>query len=96
MVKIDFTGVKNINEFTIVITPRRKNAIKKALWIMIGNCDGARSEDGIGFNQDDVEDGHELAMLDVLTNKEATDAAEMLRKYWRQIPEEIYSEIYKK
>lgn len=44
-------------------------------------CDGARQEDGMGFNGCDAAFGHELAARRELSPKQVLAAAKMLRKY---------------
>lgn len=46
-------------------------------------CDGARDEDGMGFNGMDAAFGHELAAARTLTPRQLVAAARMLKKYNR-------------
>lgn len=73
------------------MTEERNLAIHEGLRILAGMCDGAREEDGHGFNKLDTRIGKELASLPALTARQAVLGAKVLRKYVRQIPEQIYS-----
>ena len=56
--------------------------------------DFAREQNESGFNKVDGSFGHALAAKTWLTEKQARAAYKMMRKYKRQIPEELYQEIY--
>lgn len=76
------------------ITPARKEAIHEALRILAGNDpDRARERNGVGFNQMDSTYGASLAEQTDLTDAQARSAANLLRKYRRQIPESLYATV---
>ena len=53
---------------------------------LAGMCDGAKVEDGHGFNKIDTSLGHALAELPFLTAKQAVLAARFVTFYRRQLP----------
>lgn len=57
-------------------------------------CDGATSLDGQGFNKQDSGDGHYYADLKDLTEYEAEDCRKLVRKYRRQIPDELWRAMW--
>lgn len=76
-------------------TIQEKSAIKQALRILSGcDIDGAYEINGVGFNKFDSSYGRQLAGFKYLSDKQAASAKKMLKKYWRQIPEELYKEIW--
>lgn len=52
---------------------------------LAGQCDGAASKDGHGFNKLDVQFGHDLAMRKYLTRNQMVTATRMLKKYSKQL-----------
>jgi len=67
----------------------------EALQIIADSCDGAKTLDGAGFNKDDYIDGFYYANLgEKITEKQLIEAKELLRKYKRQIPKNLYKDIY--
>ncbi len=64
-------------------------AIHTGLRMLSGLCDGARRLDGMGFNKLDTRIGHSLATHSFLTPKQAALGQRLIRKYRRQLPEEI-------
>lgn len=73
--------------------------ITSALFAVSGMCDHAMSTDGVGFNKDDYQRGHDLAecaAAGMLSTGEQIEAKRLLYKYWRQIPEEVYLKLYGK
>lgn len=56
--------------------------------------DRATEENDMGFNKMDSEFGHSLARQDSLTDKQARSAKDMLKKYHRQIPDDLYVTIF--
>lgn len=70
--------------------------ILEALKILNNNdMDYAIQNNGIGFNKIDTEFGHSLANKTTLTEKQIIAAYKLIRKYKKQIPEELYNKIYK-
>lgn len=69
--------------------PEKKAAALRAVRILAGKCDGAREEDGCGFNRMDTGSGKRLAMLDELTDGQAWLATSYARKYRRQLPIDV-------
>jgi len=70
------------------------SAIHTALRMLAGVCDGAHQRDDIGFNGCDTIIGHALAGCHGLTSKQALLGKKILKKYHRQIPGDIYSNIF--
>ena len=69
--------------------------ILKALQILAGNDpDFAGVRNNIGFNGRDTEFGHSLASQSHLSPKQREYGKKILRKYHRQIPKELWGEIY--
>jgi len=68
-------------------------AIREGLLLLAGVCDGARKDDGMGFNRYDTRFGKSLARQVAagchLTPKQINAAWTMLRRYKRQLPSEI-------
>lgn len=59
--------------------------LHRAVRFLSSRCDGALSEDGLGFNRMDTQFGHKLAALEEWTPKQAHAAWRMLRKYRGQL-----------
>jgi len=57
-------------------------------------CDGARQLDGMGFNKIDTDFGRKLARRPRLTQGQALAARKMLRKYRRQIPDDLWAKAF--
>ena len=69
--------------------------ILKALQILAGNDpDFAGVRNNIGFNGRDTEFGHSLASQEHLSPKQREYGKKILRKYHRQIPKDLWEEIY--
>lgn len=56
--------------------------------------DRAMERNGVGFNKFDTEFGHQLARQHTLSIKQMLCAVKMLKKYKKQIPDELYQFIY--
>ena len=69
------------------------NAVMLGLRILAGMCDGAREKDGVGFNGLDTGFGHRLAGLPALTKRQALVARQMIRKYHRQLGQELINQM---
>ena len=68
-------------------TPEEIALIHRQLKFLASRCDGARANDGVGFNRLDYLRGHDLARLPRLTEAQAVEARSMLRKYRGQLEE---------
>lgn len=71
------------------ITPAQNDAIHLGLRMLAGMCDGAREIDGRGFNKIDTAIGKSLAICSALTARQAALGRTLIRKYRRQLPDEI-------
>jgi SWI/SNF-related matrix-associated actin-dependent regulator 1 of chromatin subfamily A len=67
------------------------DAILEALRQIAGVCDGARKQDGVGFSKVDSNFGKSLAGQGGLSQKQAAVAYGLVRKYQRQVSEDILS-----
>jgi len=65
----------------VSVSVEKKSAILDALRFLSARCDGAQSEDGIGFAGCDVHFGHSLAKRGELSGRMALAAEKMLQKY---------------
>ena len=63
--------------------------IHLGLQMLAGICDGARSQDDMGFNGIDTRVGKSLASWHSLTPKQAALGRKILMKYHRQLPDNI-------
>ena len=70
------------------------HAILQGLRFIDNQCDGARSQDGRGFNKFDFKFGHDLASRDQLTLNQALAGKKLLRKYRGQLPDELDRKIF--
>lgn len=70
-------------------TDEKRAAAHMAMRMLAGMCDGARTEDGAGFNKIDTSVGKKLAATAVLTDGQAWLAATFARKYQRQLPDSV-------
>ena len=61
--------------------------LHKAASVLAGQCDGARAQDGVGYNGTDTKFGHRIAETPVIEWSEyiAVTAADVLRKYAGQL-----------
>ena len=74
----------------------KSRPVLEALRILADNDeDFARENNGRGFNSVDSNFGHILAGMDKLTTKQYEIAKKIVRKYHNQIPNDIFSKIYK-
>jgi hypothetical protein len=67
------------------ITPVQIFAVHKNLRMLAGVCDGAASQDDVGFSGPDAKVGRSLAMLPAIEPINAAYARHLLRKYSRQL-----------
>lgn len=70
-------------------SPEKRAASHEAMQMLAGVCDGAATEDGMGFNKLDTSIGHKLAHLDSLTDGQVWLASNLARKYRRQLPDRL-------
>jgi hypothetical protein len=77
------------------IKSKKQDPILKALQILAGNDpDFAGVRNNIGFNGRDTEFGHSLASQSHLSPKQKEYGKKLLRKYHRQIPKDLWDEIF--
>lgn len=69
------------------------DAVMLGLRILAGMCGGAREKDGVGFNGLDTGFGHRLAGLPALSQRQALVAKKMIRKYHRQLGQELINQM---
>jgi SWI/SNF-related matrix-associated actin-dependent regulator 1 of chromatin subfamily A len=69
------------------LTAEQIAAIHQALRVLAGICNGAATEDGMGFAKIDVRIGHSLAAARSLTPRQAALGQRLVRKYRRQLGE---------
>lgn len=67
--------------------------IMRGLRILAGLCDGAVEKDGAGFNKSDTVFGTSLAGRRYLTPRQLWIAAKVLRKYHRQLPNDVMAHV---
>lgn len=67
--------------------------IHRAIRIVASHCDGAQAEDGMGFNKLDTNFGKSLAEQDSLTIRQAEVGLRMVRKYRRQLPDDLVKSL---
>lgn len=88
-------GIKEpVKEKLPAFTQKEHDSILEAINIISSSCDGARAQDGMGFNKLDTDFGHQLAARDFLTPKQLIAAKKLVKKYSRQIPETLYNEVF--
>jgi len=86
------TPRKKIEEAAAKLTPAEIEAVHMGLQELAMMCDGAREEDGMGFNKFDTAIGKSLAGAIVLSPKQAALGQKLVRKYRRQLSEGMLSE----
>lgn len=72
-----------------VASPTKRVAALQAMQMLAGMCDGARLQDGAGFNKIDTSVGHKLALCTELTDGQTWMATNFARKYQRQLPDPV-------
>ena len=70
------------------IPEEQRQAILRGVKQLSAYCDGARAEDGMGFNKLDTDFGHSLAENMSLSNRQAYYGRKLVRKYQGQLDEE--------
>lgn len=68
-------------------------AVHRNLKALAGVCDGAATQDDVGFNGPDAKVGRGLALLPVLDSLQAALARAMLQKYTRQLGKEAIEQM---
>lgn len=71
------------------MTAEQVEAIQEGLRLLAGRCDGARTWDGAGFSKFDAGFGRDLAMAARLSTKQAQHGQRLVRKYRKQLPEDV-------
>jgi len=67
----------------------KKAAALLAMQMLARVCDGARDDDGMGFNALDTGIGHKLAAFDILSDGQVWLATTLARKYRGQLPDDL-------
>ncbi len=75
------------------MTVDQRKAVHSALRTVAGLCDGARDEDGVGFNKIDTRVGKSLANLYELSPRQAALGKIITLKYHRQLSNELIARI---
>jgi len=86
-------GRDRIGKIADDMTVDQREAVKSALRTIAGMCDGARDEDGVGFNKIDTRVGKELAGLHDLTPRQGALGKIIALKYHRQLSDELIAKI---
>ena len=69
--------------------------VLKALKLLAGDDpDFASTRNNVGFNKQDAEFGHSLASFGKLSDKQREYGKRLIRKYHRQIPPDLWKEIF--
>lgn len=79
---------------TEALTAREVAMIHQGIRRLAAACDGARDQDGQGFNGVDTAFGHSLARANELTQKQALAGKRMIRKYKGQLGAVLTAEIW--
>jgi len=86
---------KEIEENKEIVSDKERSNVHESLKILSGMCDGAVSLDDIGFNKIDTYIGHSLAGSIQLSDKQVLLGKKIIKKYHKQIPKDLYKEIFK-
>jgi hypothetical protein len=70
-------------------------AVHEVVRFLAARCDGANALDGQGFNKQDSFNGRSWANAQRLTDEQAKNARDMVRKYRRQIPDELWRKMWR-
>jgi len=81
--------IKVTEKEAISYTQEQKDCVLACLRVLAANCDGARTEDGQGFNKLDTNFGKSLATSVELTDKQMRYAVKLVRKYQRQLDKDV-------
>jgi hypothetical protein len=77
-------------------TPEQRGAAGAAMILLSTRCDGARAQDGAGFNKLDTDTGLSLAQAaskGPLTDGQVWLATKLAQRYRRQLPEDLLSSL---
>ncbi len=74
--------------------PQSEIILKGLRMLASDDQDFATEQNGVGFNKIDGGFGHILANKTRLTEKQGEAAKKLMRKYRRQLPEDLYEQIY--
>lgn len=72
-----------------VATDEKRSAAHLAMKMLAGMCDGAVTEDGMGFNKIDSPIGKKLAALETLSDGQVWMATNFARKYQKQLHDNV-------
>lgn len=76
------------------LTPDQRAAVQEALEILAGmDMDGARAQNGVGFNRFDTTIGRSLAATPLLSEKQFQLGRKIVRKYVRQLPTHLVEKL---
>ncbi|RMD64637.1 hypothetical protein D6833_04195, partial [Candidatus Parcubacteria bacterium] len=82
--------VDELAKIAETMTPERIEAVHRCLQILAGlDADHASVINNVGFNKVDGRIGHSLANSPRLTPRQAALGLKIVRKYHRQLPEEL-------
>lgn len=70
-------------------------AVHEVVRFLASRCDGAKDLDGQGFNKEDAFNGHSWARMGELNPEQAKRCRDMVRKYRRQIPAEMWKAMWR-
>lgn len=86
--------VDELAKLADTLTDEQRTAVHTALRILAGlDPDRAFGKNDIGFNKIDSRIGHELAQRETLTPKQAALSMKIVKKYHRQLPDEIMEKL---
>lgn len=71
------------------VSPELRDAVHEALAFLAAHCDGARTQDGMGFNRHDAAFGRQLSLVSELTDRQFFAAQKLIRKYRGQLGESL-------
>lgn len=86
---VESTPRKQIEKVAETLTAEQIEAIHDGLRTLASYCDGARALDGWGFSKVDAHIGKSLADCPRLTPKQAALGQRLVRKYRRQLGQEV-------
>jgi hypothetical protein len=84
---------RGFEEEAALMTRAQIAAVHRNLQTLAGVCDGAATQDDVGFNGPDAKVGRGLALLPVLEPIHAALARAMLQKYTRQLGKEAIEQM---
>lgn len=80
---------RDLDSSQLLVTDAQRQAVKTALSMLAGSCDGARKIDGAGFSKMDAAIGRSLAERGWMSDKQVVLGARLVIRYQRQLPEAI-------